>query len=154
MDDPELRADGCGHHPAELPPRADDQWRCVRNQLQDCGVGVLDSEFAGCGMAGATRENGRQVGIGRRLTEDARVELRRDSTRRRGGWTAFRASALKPSPQTFRSFVTRPTSTHSTTKMLPAWSKQAPWGQTNLPAVKWSRDWVRVSRHLEAESSP
>ena len=30
---------------------------------------------------------------------------------------------------TLRSFVTRPTSTHSTTKILPAWSKQAPCGR-------------------------
>ena len=51
--------------------------------------------------------------------------------------------ALRPS----RNFVTRPTSTHSTTKMLPAWSKQAPCGQTNLPGVKWSRVRARVFRH-------
>jgi len=33
--------------------------------------------------------------------------------------------------ETLRSLVTRPTSTHSTTKMLPSRSKQAPWGQMN-----------------------
>src|ERR1043166_6142939 len=56
--------------------------------------------------------------------------------------------------QTRRSFVTRPISTHSTTKMFPLWSKHAPWGQTNLPGVKWSRESFLVSRHLLCESSP
>ena len=41
--------------------------------------------------------------------------------------------------QTFRSFVTRPTSTHSTTKMLPSLSKQAPCGQMNRPGMNPSR---------------
>ena len=32
-----------------------------------------------------------------------------------------------------------PTSTHSTTKMLPLWSKQAPCGQMNWPGMNLSR---------------
>lgn len=36
----------------------------------------------------------------------------------------------------FRNFVTRPTSTHSTMKRLPSWSKYALCGATNLPGVK------------------
>ena len=56
--------------------------------------------------------------------------------------------------QTLRSFVTRPTSTHSTTKMLPSWSKQAPCGQTNLPTGKFSRGPPRSSFHESTPASP
>src|SRR5437762_12393510 len=38
-----------------------------------------------------------------------------------------------------RSLVTRPTSTHSTTKIFPAWSKQALCGQMNFPGGKVAR---------------
>src|ERR1700722_12448232 len=56
---------------------------------------------------------------------------------------------------TLRSRLTRPTSTHSTTRMLPTWSKHAPCGHTNLPGVKWSRVCLRKSPQVFAAlSSP
>ena len=45
-------------------------------------------------------------------------------------------SPVRAGRHTFRNFVTRPTSTHSTTKIFPLWSKHAPCGATNLPGVK------------------
>ena len=65
----------------------------------------------------------------------------------------FRACCAR-SAYTRRSFVTRPTSTHSTTKMLPSWSKHAPCGQTNLPTGNCSRAPVRIAFHESAPASP
>ena len=47
---------------------------------------------------------------------------------------------------TFSSFTNRPYATHSATKMLPSWSKAASCGQTNLPGLKLSLDFVRRVR--------
>ena len=71
------------------------------------------------------REAAVQVSVLRASTATLSVRLR--SLR-----TAFRLHTL-------RSFVTRPTSTHSTTKMFPSRSKIALWGAMNLPGMNCSR---------------